>query len=302
MDQLGAMKAFVRVVQTGSFSAAAREQNSTQATISKKVAALENLLGAKLLTRSSRELSMTEVGAVYYENCVAIIGELDEAEALVRSQQASPKGVLRVAAPVVFGCQFIAPILSDFLKNYPEIKVDLMLSDKHVDLVAEGVDVAIRAKQLEDSSLVARHLFDNPLVTVASPQYLNCFGEPEAPLDLKPHNCIVYSMLKSVNIWHFQQAGGSGDDISVPVSGNCRCDNGEAILQLVLDGVGIAQLPIWMVDEYIEQGKLIRVMAGYSSNPLPFNAIYPQSRYVPLKVRSFIDYLKQRLAEDSSYR
>ncbi|GIU21414.1 LysR family transcriptional regulator [Shewanella sp. MBTL60-007] len=301
MDQLGAMKAFVRVVQTGSFSAAAREQNTTQATISKKVAALESLLGAKLLTRSSRELSMTEVGAVYYENCVAIIAELDEAQAQVRSQQASPKGILRVAAPVVFGCQFIAPILGDFLKSYPEIKVDLMLSDKHVDLVAEGVDVAIRAKQLEDSSLVARHLFDNPLVAVASPQYLNRFGEPKAPLDLKSHNCIVYSMLKSVNIWHFEHSGGSGD-IAVPVSGNCRCDNGEAILQLALDGVGIVQLPIWMVDEHIEQGKLKRIMPNYFSHPLPFNAIYPQSRYVPLKVRCFIDYLKQRLAEDSSYR
>ncbi|MCG9729856.1 LysR family transcriptional regulator [Shewanella sp. Isolate13] len=302
MDQLGAMKAFVRVVQTGSFSAAAREQNTTQATISKKVAALESLLGAKLLTRSSRELSMTEVGAVYYENCVAIIAELDEAQAQVRSQQASPKGILRVTAPVVFGCQFIAPILGDFLKSYPEIKVDLMLSDKHVDLVAEGVDVAIRAKQLEDSSLVARHLFDNPLVAVASPQYLNRFGEPKAPSELKSHNCIVYSMLKSVNIWHFEQTGGSVDDIAVPVSGNCRCDNGEAILQLALDGVGIAQLPTWMVDEHIEQGKLNRIMPNYLSHPLPFNAIYPQSRYVPLKVRCFIDYLKQRLAEDSSYR
>ncbi|GIU12017.1 MULTISPECIES: LysR family transcriptional regulator [unclassified Shewanella] len=301
MDQLSAMKAFVRVVQTGSFSAAAREQHSTQATMSKKVAALESLLGAKLLTRSSRELSMTEVGAVYYENCVAIIAELDEAESQVRSQQSSPKGILRVAAPVVFGCRFIAPILGDFLKRYPEIKVDLMLSDKHVDLVADGVDVAIRAKQLEDSSLVARHLFDNPLVTVASPQYLNRFGEPKVPLELKAHNCIVYSMLKSVNIWHFEQAGASGDDIAVPVSGNCRCDNGEAILKLALDGLGIAQLPSWMVDEYIEQGKLKIIMSNYLSSPLPFNAIYPQSRYVPLKVRCFIDYLKQCLAEDVSY-
>ncbi|ABV86231.1 LysR family transcriptional regulator [Shewanella pealeana] len=301
MDQIGAMKAFVRVVQTGSFSAAAREQSSTQATISKKVAALESLLGAKLLTRSSRELSLTEVGAVYFENCVAIIAELDEAQAQVRSQQASPKGILRVAAPVVFGCQFIAPILGEFLIRYPEIKVDLMLSDKHVDLVAEGVDLAIRAKQLEDSSLVARHLFDNPLITVASPEYLKRFTQPKEPQELRAHNCIVYSMLKSVNIWHFEQAKGGGDKISVPVGGNCRCDNGEAILQLALDGVGIAQLPTWMVDKHINQGKLQRMMPNYLSHPLPFNAIYPQSRYVPLKVRCFIDYLKQCLAEEPCY-
>ncbi|GIU22252.1 LysR family transcriptional regulator [Shewanella schlegeliana] len=302
MDQLGAMRAFVRVVQSGSFSAAAREQNTTQATISKKVAALESLLGAKLLTRSSRENSMTEVGTAYYESCVAIIGELDEAQAQVRSQQASPKGVLRVAAPIVFGCQFIAPFLSHFLECYPEIKVDLMLSDKHVDLIAEGIDVAIRAKQLEDSSLIARHLFDNPMVVVASPDYLKRFGEPEAPQELRTHNCIVYSMLKSVNIWHFEQAKESGDKISVPVSGNCRCDNGEAILQLALDGLGVVQLPIWMVDEHIKEGNLKAILSNYTAKPLPFNAIYPQSRYVPLKARCFIDFLKQRLAESSSYR
>lgn len=302
MDQLGAMRAFVRVVQSGSFSAAAREQNTTQATISKKVAALESLLGAKLLTRSSRELSMTEVGAEYYENCVAIINELDEAEALVRSQQASPKGMLRIAAPIVFGCQFIAPILGDFLKRYPEIKVDLMLSDKHVDLIADGVDVAIRAKQLEDSSLVARHLFDNPMVVVASPDYLKRVGEPKAPPELRTHNCIIYSMLKSVNIWRFEAEGKGRGEISVPVSGNCRCDNGEAILQLALNGLGIVQLPIWMVDEHIKAGTLKTILPNYTANPLPFNAIYPQSRYVPLKVRCFIDYLKQRLAEDASYQ
>ncbi|MDR8524922.1 LysR family transcriptional regulator [Shewanella fidelis] len=302
MDQLGAMRTFVRVVQTGSFSAAAREQNTTQATVSKKVAALENELGAKLLTRSSRDLSMTEVGATYYESCVSIIAELDEAEAQVRSQQASPKGGLRVAAPVVFGCQFIAPILGDFLKSYPEISVDLMLSDKHVDLVADGIDVAIRAKQLEDSSLVARHLFDNPLIVVASPDYLTQFGHPISPASLKQHNCLVYSMLKSVNIWHFTLSDMDSEKLSIPVSGNCRCDNGEAILQLALSGVGIAQLPTWMVDEHIESGRLSRVLSDYIASPLPFNAVYPQNRYVPLKVRCFVDYMKQRLTESRQYQ
>ncbi|MGF1874696.1 LysR family transcriptional regulator [Photobacterium frigidiphilum] len=270
MDQLGAMRAFVRVVQMGSFSAAAREQDTTQATISKKVAALEKKLGAKLLSRTSRELSLTEVGADYYENCVIILSELDEAEAQVRSQIALPSGVLRVAAPVVFGRQFMAPILVEFLNAYPEIKVDLMLNDKHIDLIADGVDVAIRAKQLEDSTLVARHLFNNPLVVVASPEYLQKNTKPQNPDELKNHNCIVYSMLKSINIWHFEQGN---NNISVPVTGSFRCDNGDVILQLVLDGAGIAQLPVWMVDEHIRSGKLAMVLEGYISKPLPFNAI-----------------------------
>ncbi|GGK47565.1 LysR family transcriptional regulator [Aliivibrio fischeri] len=161
MDQLGAIRAFVLVVQTGSFSAAAREQGTTQATVSKKVAALEELMGVKLLSRTSRELSLTEVGQDYFHRCVSILSQLDEAESNARSQMGRPTGQLRVSAPVVFGRQFISPILSEFLKENPELNVDLHLSDKHVDLITDRIDIAIRAKQLEDSTLIARHLFDN---------------------------------------------------------------------------------------------------------------------------------------------
>ncbi|OLQ72200.1 LysR family transcriptional regulator [Photobacterium proteolyticum] len=299
MDQLGAMRAFIRVVQTGSFSAAAREKNTTQATISKKVAALETMLGVKLLTRSSRELSLTQVGAEYYEKCVSIIGELDEAEASARSQVASPKGIIRITAPVVFGRLVIAPILSEFLSLYPEIKVDLALSDKHVDLISEGVDVAIRARELEDSSLIARHLFDNPMLLVAAPEYLAQHGEPKEPTELRRHNCLVYSMLKTVNIWHFSH---QDKNISVAVNGNFQGDNGDVILKLVLDGTGLAQLPIWMVDEHLKSGELKQVLSDYVAKPLPFNAIYPQSRYVPLKVRCFVDFLKQQLSDKTIYQ
>ncbi|MCW8327844.1 LysR family transcriptional regulator [Photobacterium sp. SDRW27] len=299
MDQLGAMRAFIRVVQTGSFSAAAREKNTTQATISKKVAALETMLGVKLLTRSSRELSLTQVGAEYYEKCVSIIGELDEAEASARSQVASPKGIIRITAPVVFGRLVIAPILSEFLSLYPEIKVDLTLSDKHVDLISEGVDVAIRARELEDSSLIARHLFDNPMLLVAAPDYLAQHGEPKEPTELRRHNCLVYSMLKTVNIWHFFH---QDKNISVAVNGNFQGDNGDVILKLVLDGTGLAQLPVWMVDEHLKSGELKQILSDFVAKPLPFNAIYPQSRYVPLKVRCFVDFLKQKLSDKTLYQ
>lgn len=299
MDQLGAMRAFIRVIQTGSFSAAGREQNTSQATISKKVAALEIKLGVKLLTRSSRDLSLTQIGAQYYEKCVAIIGELDEAEAIARSQMAIPQGVVRISVPVVFGRMIIGPIMAEFLSLYPEVKVDLALNDKHVDLISDGVDVAIRARQLEDSSLVARHLFDNPMLLIAAPEYLARQDEPLEPMDLKQHNCLVYSMLKTINIWHFNHGD---NNISVPVSGNFQSDNGDVLMELALAGTGLTQLPVWMVDEHLKSGGLKKVLPNYVSKPLPFNAIYPQNRYVPLQVRCFVDFIKQKIFENPKFR
>ena len=299
MDQLGAMRAFVRVVQTGSFSAVGRELNSTQATISKKVAALETKLGVKLLTRSSRDVSLTQAGTDYYEQCVVMLAELDEIEARVRSQVAKPQGRLRVSAPIAFGRLVIAPIIGEFLAMYPDIKVDMLLGDRHVDLVAEGVDLAIRARQLEDSSLVARHLFDNPMLLVASPEYLELHGAPREPIDLKRHNCIVYSLFRSINSWHFSR---DGKEFTVPVSGSFQSDNGDTNLEVALAGVGIIQLPIWMVGEHLQSGRLIQLLPDYQTDKIPLNALYPQSRYVPLKVRSFVEFMKEKLADNAVFQ
>lgn len=298
MDQLSAMRAFVRVVQTGSFSAAGRDMKTTQTTISKKVAALEKKLGVKLLTRSSRDHALTPTGSEYFDQCVAILGELDEAEARARSEVASPRGVIRIAAPVAFGRLVIAPLIAEFFTLYPEIKVDLSLNDRHVDLISEGVDVAIRARTLDDSSLVARHLFDNPMMLLASPDYLAQHGVPKKPEDLKEHNCLVFSMLKSINVWRFKQ---DGQEFSVPVTGNFQSDNGDVLLEVALTGVGLVQLPNWMVNEHVKAGKLVQVMEDYSGQTLPFNAIYPQNRFIPLKVRCFIDFIKQELSENEVY-
>ena len=298
MDQLIAMRTFVRVVQTGNFSAAAREQNSSQANVSKRVAALESLLGVKLLTRTSRELSLTEMGSDYYEKCLAILAELDEADAAVRSQTASPKGTLRIAAPVAFARLVLAPLIKSFIEQYPEINIDIAASDAHVDLIAQGIDIAIRAKKLEDSSLVARHLFENSMLLVASPSYLEQRGTPVIPDDLKHHKCIVYSLLSSINVWHFSK---QNKDFAVPVKGNFQSSNGDTNLEVALTGVGIVQLPIWMVDEHLKSGRLIQVLTDYKANSIPLNAIYPQNRYVPLKVRCFIDFLKKELAESAIF-
>lgn len=299
MDRLGAMHAFVRVVQTGSFSAVGREGNTTQATISKRVAALEQHLGVKLLNRSSRDISLTQVGVDYYDKCIAILSELDEAESNARSQTATPRGILRVTAPVPFGRLVLAPILPEFLSLYPDIRVDLILNDKFVDLITGGVDIAIRAKKLEDSSLIARPLFDNPMWLVAAPQYLKQKGEPQIPTDLKRHNCIGYSLLETGNIWHFTT---QGQDFTTPVKGNFQCDNGDTILEMALLGAGIAQLPIWMVLPHIQNSRLKQLMKTYQVESIPFNAIYPKDRYIPLKVRCFVDYLKAKLDEQSIFQ
>ena len=290
MDQLIAMRTFVRVVQTGNFSAAAREQNSSQANVSKRVSGLESLLGVKLLTRSSRELSLTEMGSEYYEKCLAILAELDEADAAVRSETASPKGTLKIAAPIALARLVLAPLIKSFIEQYPEINIDMAASDTQVDLIAQGIDIDIRAKNLEDSSLVARHLFDNPMLLVASPDYLEQRGMPAVPEDLKHHNCIVYSLLSSMNIWRFFK---EDKEFSVPVKGNFQSSNGDTNLEVALTGLGIVQLPIWMVDEHLTSGRLTQILTDYKAVSIPLNAIYPQNRYVPLKVRCFVDFIKK---------
>lgn len=304
MDQLIAMRTFVRVVQTGNFSAAAREQNSSQANVSKRVSGLESLLGAKLLTRTSRELSLTDMGSEYYQKCLVILAELDEADAAVRSEAASPKGTLKIAAPIALARLVLAPLVKAFIEQYPEIKIDIAASDAQIDLIAQGIDIAIRAKKLEDSSLVARHLFDNPMLLVASPDYLQQRGIPNAPEELKHHNCIVYSLLSSINIWRFSKKAKEGEkdkEFSVPVTGNFQSSNGDTNLEVALTGLGIVQLPIWMIDEHIKSGRLTQVLTDYKAVSIPLNAIYPQNRYVPLKVRCFVDFLKKQLANNDIF-
>ncbi|MEF1199226.1 LysR family transcriptional regulator [Vibrio owensii] len=292
MDQLSAMRAFVRVVQTGSFSATGREMNTSQTTISKKVAALEKKIGVKLLARSSRDHALTPAGAKYYQTCVDILGELDEAEAEARSEVASPQGTIRISAPVAFGRILLAPIMAEFFQRYPDIKVDLQLSDQHTDLISDGIDVAIRAKQLEDSTLIARHLFDNPMLVLAAPNYLQQHGEPKTPEDLKQHNCLVYSRMKDINVWNFTK---QNQKHAVAVNGNFQSDNGDVLLEVALTGMGIVTLPIWMVEHHLKEGRLTQLMSDYTGQNLPFNAVYLQSRYTPLKVRCLIDFLKEKL-------
>jgi DNA-binding transcriptional LysR family regulator len=296
MDQLIGMRAFVRVVQTGNFSAAAREQNTSQATISKRVAGLESMLGVKLLTRTSRELALTEAGTRYYEKCQAILTELDEADADAREQVASPKGLLRIAAPIAIARLILSPLLAAFTKQYPEITVEIAASDKHVDLIEEGIDAAIRAKQLEDSSLIARHLDDNPMLLAASPDYIASNGKPETPEDLAGHTCIIYTNFATPNVWQFTK---EAQEYSVHVNGTVRSSSGDVNLEAALNGLGIVALPHWMLKQHFESGQLVPLLPEYKGMSVPINIIYPQNRYIPLKVRCFVDFLRENFHASS---
>ena len=299
MDQLGAMRAFVRVVQIGSFSAAAREADTSQATISKRVAALEAKLGVRLMLRSSRNHSLTAAGAEYYEKCVAILAELEEAESAIRSEITAPCGLLRITAAFPLGRLLIGPLLPEFLERYPDIEIDLALTDRHVDLVSEGFDLAIRAQQAPDSSLVARPLFSNPMHLVASPQYLGRHPKILEPSDLAEHNCIIYSQLRTQSTWRFSDGE---RETAVHVSGNFRCDSGDVILDAAVAGIGVTVLPYWMIHAHLVTGSLQMVLPDDQPEPLPVHAIYPQRRYLPLRVRCFIDFLTEKFAANQMIR
>jgi DNA-binding transcriptional LysR family regulator len=297
MDRLTAMNMFIRVVETGSFSAVAKEMNSTQPTISKNIAELESWLGAKLLNRSTRSLRLTETGTDYYERCVAILQDVEEAEQIVGQLQTQPKGLIRVSTVVAFGRLHVVPRLQKFLDQYPEIKVDVRLNDRVIDLVEEGVDVAIRMGQLADSSLIAKKLCNSPIVTVASPGYLKEHGIPEHPRDLRDHNYLIYSDGGSRAEIRFHE---QGETFFVRADGNFKTNNSEAMRTALLTGLGITRAPRWLVGDAISRGELVSVLDEFQPDPLDIHAVYPPGRHLPSKVRTLIDYFTQEFKSCAS--
>jgi len=292
MDILISMSVFRRVAEMGSFSEVAREMELSQPTVSKHVAALESRLTVKLLNRSTRSLSLTDVGKHYYDRCVHILDELHETESTLRSQQSQPTGTLRINTPVTYGELNIVPHLWQFLLEYPDLKIDLIMDDHYVDLVKEGVDMAIRVGPMTDSSLISRKIGASPRVTVASPGYLKTYGEPDTLQDLKKHNCIVYMLLTTLNEWHF--TGPDGGE-SIRVNGRFSVNNPRIMRQAVLAGQGIAVTPMWLIGESIEAGHVKVILDEYVPTPLEIHAVYPDRRFVPAKVSCFIDFIKSKL-------
>jgi len=295
MDRIAAMKIFVRVVRKGSFTAVALELNSTQPTISKKINQLEKELGVKLLRRTSRDQELTEAGQEYFERCQKILDDIDETESIVRNQRASPQGVLRITAPVDFSNSILAPLLKKFLATYPDIKIDLILDNREIDLVAEGIDVAIRVGELRDSGLFAKSVAQSHLSVVASPDYIERYGMPKNPQDLAQHNCLLYALH---NDWDLIK---DDNDSSVTVSGNIRCDSGNMILNSALIGSGLAILPYWLVYQLLETGGLVQVFSDAKPIFIPINTVYIDKKYLPLKVQSFINFFKTEINKHPAF-
>jgi len=295
MDRFTAMKIFVRIIQLGSFTAVAAEMGMTQSSVSKKVSALESNLGATLLTRSNRQVLLTEVGTNYYEHCLSILNELEEAEAQTKEYTLKPKGNLKINVPVAFGRIHVIPYLPQFMKVYPDICVELSFLDRKVDLLGDGFDLVIRIGNLADSSLVARKLGNCPRVIVASPGYLKNHAVPSKLEDLKQHNCLVYTNLATVNIWHFLH---QKKEVSLQVYGTMQSNSSDAIRECVLSDLGIAVMPNWFIQPDLDEGSMIAILDDYVPTEFPINAVYPQNNYIPLKVRCFVNYMKEIYARD----
>ncbi|WP_225785086.1 LysR family transcriptional regulator [Xenophilus sp. Marseille-Q4582] len=294
MDRLQAMEMFVRVVETGSFSRAARDLGSTQPTVTKQVAATEARLKVRLLNRNTRGVSLTEAGALYYEKCKAIVREVEEADSVVRGRQAEPQGLLRVGTSVAFGRRVIVPLALEYMKRHPQLRLDLSFEDRYVDLVAQGIDVAIRMGQLADSSLGARFLGVNPWAMVASPAYLKKHGTPKQARDLSGHAALIYSSVVGDDVWRLR--GPQGAPLSVPVSGRFRSNNLSAVLAAARAGMGIALMPRYVAHESLASGRVVEVLGGHAMVEQEIHAVFPSPQLVPAKVTAFMAFLHEHFA------
>jgi DNA-binding transcriptional LysR family regulator len=295
MDILAPMQTFVRVVEAGSFTAVAAQLNTTQPTISRQIATLEEHLGARLLTRTTRALTLTDDGRAFYDHALRALEALGEAENAVGRRRSKPSGVLRIATPVVFGRLHIVPRLPAFLARYPDVSIDLTMSDTFTDLAEQGIDLAIRVGEITDPSLIAKRIGIVRRVTVASPAYLKKYGTPRTPADLADHSCIVYTRLATGNRWVFESTDGP---LTVEVKGRYRADNSEAVREGVLAGLGVAVIPAFAFNTEIDSGKVKVLLKQNEPRQLPMNAVYSSRRFVPLKVRTMIDYLAHEFALD----
>ncbi|MDM0046039.1 LysR family transcriptional regulator [Variovorax dokdonensis] len=290
MDRLLAMEMFVRVVETGSFSKAAREFNTTQPTVTKQVAATESRLKVRLLNRNTRGVSLTEAGALYYDKCKAIVRDAQDADSIVRLRQSQAQGLLRIGTSVAFGRRVVVPLALEYMARHPQVQVDLSFDDRYVDLVAQGIDVAVRMGKLADSSLGARFLGMNPWVMVAAPDYLKKHGTPRRAQDLSSHVALIYSSVVGDDVWLMQTP--KGERVTVPVSGRLRSNNLSAVLAATRAGLGIALMPRYVASESISAGAVVEVLPDHGLAEQEIHAVFPSPKLVPGKVSSFVAFLQ----------
>jgi DNA-binding transcriptional LysR family regulator len=295
MDRFTGLEVFVKVVEGASFVSAARYFSLSPAMVSKHVQTLEQRLGARLLNRTTRRVSPTEVGRHYYERCLRILRELEAADDLAADLHTAPRGLVRVTAPVAFGNTMVASAVADYLSSYPDVSIDLVLNDRDVDLLDEGVDLAIQAGPLPDSSLIARRLGAAPMIVCAAPSYISRHGEPKRPADLADYSCFEYSSARTRGVWAF--AGADGAETMVTVGqGRFRANSGEALRMLALRGEGIVLEPRFIVADDLRAGRLVRLLDEYEPAPTMIHVVYPHSRLLPVKVRTFVEFLAARFA------
>lgn len=291
MDKLDAMRAFTKVVGHGSFAEAGRVLGLTRSAVSKAVMELEQILGARLLDRTTRRVSPTEAGLAYYERCVDILASVEETELQVSRLHDEPKGVLKINAPMSFGAHYLGSAVADFMRRYRELTVELSLNDRFVDPVEEGMDVTIRIAALSDSSLIARRLAPARRVLIASPDYLEIHGAPAHPDDLAAHRGLHYGHTTTLVRWHLTEAG---RPLSVAVGSALCANNGDVLRDAALAGQGIALLPTFLVGPDIAEGRLQVVLPDFPPTELGIYALYTPSRYLAAKTRVLIDFLVER--------
>jgi DNA-binding transcriptional LysR family regulator len=288
-DALQEITIFARIVGTGSLSSAARDLGMSPAVVSRRLASLESRLGVRLINRTTRSLHLTDEGAAYYETCNRVLSEIQEADAAVSAGRAEPRGVLRVALPASFGNQHVAPLVPKFAERYPDVQLALSLSDRAVNVVEEGFDLAVRIADLADSSLAARKLAPNRRVVCASPAYLQRHGIPRTPDELLQHNCLATDFTMN---WEYR--GPDGKPGSVRVAGRYACDNWEVLREWALAGLGIALKSTWDVRRHLEDGSLVSLLPGYTfATDVAIYAVYPHRRHLPAKTRAFIEFLAE---------
>jgi DNA-binding transcriptional LysR family regulator len=299
MDQVAAMRSFRKVLELGSFSAAARQLGLSKAAVSKQVSELEAYLGATLIHRTTRRLHPTDAGQAYFESAVGLLDELEAADAAVRHLQSEPAGTLRISVPSAFGQVCLSAMFSEMSRRYPKLTAAVEATDRLVDLVEEGFDAALRIRAtLPDSTLIAKRIRQIPIHVVASPRYLKAHGTPHKPEDLTRHNCFIYTLSSRPFEWSFKGPGGAKQ---VKVRGNLHANHGHLLLEPLRDGEGIAMLPEFLLSQDLEKGTLVPILTKYPADPLTLFVVYPPSRHSSPKIRALVDIVGEWFAPSQTW-
>jgi len=285
---------FVKVVDAGSFTGAAKSLGLPKSTVSRKITQLEERLGVRLLQRTTRTLSLTDTGSAYYNQCSRIISDVEEANIAVTEMQSKPQGLLRITAPMLFGAEVLSDLVAEFLQKNPEIQLEIVLTDQALDLIQEGIDVAFRVGHLADSSLIARSLGNIKVITCASPSYIEKHGSLSHPKDINGHTTVSWN---PSNVWEYD----TPEKISIDIKPKVKVNDIQSMHKMVLNGLGIARLPAFVCADDIKAGRLVPLLCDWSYKSTPIHALYPSNRHLSVKVRSFVDYIVEELRREQPW-